>query len=210
MVTSSSPARQNRRQVTGSSLGAGGVGRTLLGAGLVLTLAAAALLAATPAQCADVAGGLAVPRGFYDYAVTAYCEFSLYKGGALPPYLSLNGRASGYLSYRDQIGLGVGSASLLARITAPEALGGRLGFKPYASVGPSFNYQYSWADLGDFGTISTNKTSTTPSVFVGADFFSRSRVTFFLEARETLRSDFTVDYVLFGLKYAGPVLPSIE
>ena len=104
----------------------------------------------------------------------------------------------------------MGSASVLVRLSAPEALGGKLGLRPYVSAGPSFNYQYSWADLDDFGNISESETSTTTSVFVGADFFTASRVSVFVEARQTLQSDFTFDYVMVGLKYAGPVLPDIE
>jgi len=211
MVTSSSTARgEARRSATESSPDGRGARRLLLGSGLAVALLVAALLAATPADSAELAGGVAVPRGFYDYAVGAYGEFSLYRGGALPQYLSLNGRVSGYGSYRDQIGLAVASASVLVRLSTPEALGGRLGLRPYVSAGPSFNYKYSWADLDDFGTISGHETSTTTSVFVGADFFSTSRVTLFVEARQTLPSDFTFDYVLFGLKYAGPILPDIE
>jgi hypothetical protein len=167
------------------------------------------MLFAPAADCVELAGGIAVPRGFYDYAVCAHGEFGLYKG-ALPPYVSVNGRVSGYGSYRDQVGLGVVSASLLVRLSTPGLVGGKLGLRPYVSAGPSFNFQYSWADLDDFGTISEHATSTTTSVFVGADFFSASRVSLFVEARQTLPSDFTFDYVLIGLKYAGPVLPDIE
>jgi len=211
MVTSSSPAKlEARRSATEPSPDVRGAGRFLLGSALAVTLLVVALLAAVPAQSGDLAGGVAVPRGFYDYAVNAYYEFSLYRVGGLPPYVSLNGRVSGYGSYRDQIGLGVGSASVLVRLSAPEALGGKLGLRPYVSAGPSFNYQYSWADLDDFGNISESETSTTTSVFVGADFFTASRVSVFVEARQTLQSDFTFDYVMVGLKYAGPVLPDIE
>jgi hypothetical protein len=167
------------------------------------------LLAATTAHCLELAGGVAIPRGFYDYAVTGYGEFRLYRGN-LPPFVSVNGRVSGYGAYREQIGLLVGSASLLVKVTTPGPLGGTLALKPYASAGPSFNYLYSWADLGDFGTLSESESSTTTSVFLGADFFSTSKVSLFVEARETIRSDFTFDYVLIGLKYVGRVLPDIE
>ena len=210
MVTSSSTARAKTPRLADESAGRGrATGRLPLCACLSLALLAAALLAASPAHAVELAGGIAVPRGFYDYAANAYCEFSLYRG-TLPPYVSVNGRVSGYGSYKDQIGLGVASASVLVRLTTPDVLGGKLGLRPYVSAGPSFNYQYSWADLDDFGTISEHETSTTTSVFVGADFFSASRLTLFIEARQTLPSDFTFDYVLFGLKYAGPVLPDIE
>ncbi len=211
MVTSSSPARrEDGRCAARRSSDTGRRARVLAPTGVAVALFFAALLSAAPAQCVDLAAGVAVPRGFYDYAVAGHGELTLYKGGVLPPFVSVSGRLSGYVSYRDQIGLGVGSASILAKLTAPEAMGGRMGFRPYVSVGPSFNYQYSWADLDDFGTLSEHKTSTTTSVFVGADFFSRSRFTFFIEARQTLPSDFTFDYAMFGIKYAGPILPDIE
>jgi len=209
MVTSPSPARRDTRGPASSPHG--GKARPLfLGWGLAATLLAAVMLVVAPAGGADLAAGLAVPRGFYDYAVNAFGEFGLYKGGDLPSYVSLNGRVSGYGSYRDQIGLLVGSASVLVRLSVPDVVGGKLGLKPYVSVGPSFNYQYSWADLDDFGTISQHETSATTSVFVGVDFFSKSKLSLFLEARQTLPSDFTVEYVLFGVKYSGAVLQDTE
>ncbi len=198
-----------RRSSADSSRGWKKAARFPLGSGLPAALLLAVLLAPPAAHCTELAGGIAVPRGFYDYAACAYGEFGLYRGG-LPPYVSVNGRVSGYGSYRDQIGLALASASVLVRLSTPDLVGGKLGLKPYVSAGPSFNFQYSWADLDDFGTVSEHETSTTASVFVGADFFSASRVSLFIEARQTLPSDFTFDYVLVGLKYAGPVLPDIE
>ena len=211
MVTSSSPGRREAGPCAARrSRHTGRAARVLAPTGVAIAFLVAALLSAAPAPGVDLAAGVAFPRGFYDYAVSGHGELTLYKGGVLPPFASVSGRVSGYVSYRDQIGLGVGSASILVRLSAPEALGGKMGLRPYVSAGPSLNYQYSWADLDDFGTISKHETSTTASVFVGADFFSTSRVTLFLEARQTLPSDFTFDYVLFGLKYAGPILPDIE
>ncbi|MBN1504602.1 MAG: hypothetical protein JW952_06055 [Candidatus Eisenbacteria bacterium] len=210
MATSSSTDRaEARSSQNGPSRGTGRGGWAVVGSGVVFALLLAVLATVPPGQCAELAGGLAVPRGFYDYGVGAFGEFRLYKG-TLPPYVSVNGRVSGYGSYMDQIGLVMGSASVLLRLSTPDPLGGTLGLKPYVSVGPSFNYQYSWADLDDFGTISESRASTTASVFVGVDFFSASNLSVFVETRETIRSDFTFDCVLFGLKYAGPTLPGIE
>ncbi len=178
----------------------------------IACLAALALffvLGASPARAADFAGGVAIPRGFYDWAATGHVELSPY-GGDLPPFLGVDARVSAYVSYRDRIGLSVASASLLLKLSPPAPIGGGLGLKPYVAAGPSANYLYSWANLEDFGTISESDFSTTASVFVGAEFFSVSKVALFLEARQTLPSDFTFDYVFVGLKLVGPKLPSIE
>jgi hypothetical protein len=210
MVTSSLTARGDaRRSRKECSRGGRRTKRFRLKSVLPAALLLAALLAAPPALCLELAGGIAVPRGFYDYAANGYCEFGLYRG-TLPPFASVNGRVSGYGAYRDQIGLAVGSVSLLVKLTTPNPVGGTLGLRPYVSAGPSLNYLYSWANLGDFGNISESKSSTTTSVFIGADLFSASRVRLFVEARQTLPSDFTFDYVLIGLRYAGLVLPDIE
>jgi len=157
----------------------------------------------------DFAGGVAFPRGFFDYGFSAYAEQGI-RYGLFPPFLSPVVRGSGYFSYRDNVRLAVGSASFLLKLSPPRPVSGTLGFSPYVSVGPSVNYLYSWADLEDFGSMSESDLSTTLSVFAGADFFSASGLTLFVEGRQTVPSDFTFDYVLVGLKFRGSDLPGTD
>jgi hypothetical protein len=169
----------------------------------------AAALTVSTAEAVDFAGGVAFPRGFYDYAVNAYGEFSPYQDN-LPPVLIVKARGSEYVSYLDGVGLSVTSGSLLLELSPPSDISRVMGFRPYVSAGPSLNYLYSWADLGDFGTLSKSEFSVTASVFVGAEFSVLSRLAFFAEARETIQSDFTFDYVLVGIKLLARSLPGIE
>ncbi len=176
--------------------------------GTLLFLAAMTCFAGVAFCSMEFAGGLAFPDGFFDYGFSAYAEQKI-QYGLLPPFVSPAARASGYFSYKDNVRLAVGSASLLLKLTTPQPVSGFLGLSPYVSAGPSFNYLYSWADLDDFGSMSKSETSTTFNVFAGAEFFSTSSLSFFVEARSTVPSDFTFDYVLVGLKLRGSSPPSI-
>lgn len=176
---------------------------------LAPVLIALTLSFGTAACSTELAAGVAFPRGFFDYGLGAHVELEGLRA-PLPAFLNPGARVSGYLSYRDNVRLTVGSLSLLLKLKAPRPLSGTLGFSPYISAGPSFNYLYSWVDLQDFGSMSESDLSTTLSVFVGAEFFSATRMTLFAEARQTIPSDFTFDYVLVGLKVRGPTLPGID
>jgi opacity protein-like surface antigen len=167
------------------------------------------LTVTTPSHALDFAAGVAFPRGFYENALGAQAEFSA-RTGLLPAYLSPVARLSGYLASRDKVSLAVGSGSLLLQARAPESVLKVLGFSPYVAAGPSLNYLYSWVDLEDFGTESNSDFSATLSVFAGIEFFPASRVSIFGEARQTIPSEFTFDYVIVGLKLHGSRLPSIE
>jgi hypothetical protein len=174
----------------------------------VLFLGVTASLAGAAFCSMDFAAGVAFPEGFFDYGFSAHAEQEI-RYGLLPPFISPAARASGYFSYKDNVRLAVGSASLLLKLTTPQPVSGFLGLTPYVSVGPSFNYLYSWADLEDFGSMSKSETSTTFNVFAGAEFFSTSGLTLFVEARSAIPSDFTFDYVLVGLKLRGSSSSSI-
>jgi hypothetical protein len=169
----------------------------------------AGVLTVSTAEAVDFAGGVAFPRGFYDYAVYGYGEFSPYDGN-LPPVLTIKARGSEYVSYRDGVGLLVTSGSLLLELSPPSDVSRLMGLRPYVSAGPSLNYLYSWADLGDFGSLSESEFSVTASVFAGVEFSVMSGLAFFAEARQTIQSDFTFDYVLVGIKLLGPRLPGTE
>jgi opacity protein-like surface antigen len=164
---------------------------------------------ATPSRAVDFAAGVAFPRGFYENALGGQAEFNVGRG-FLPSYLSPVVKLSVYVASRDKVSLAVGSGSLLLEARAPGSVSNALGFSPYVAAGPSFNYLYSWVDLEDFGTLSNSDVSTTLSVFAGVEFFPASRVSLFGEARQTIPSEFTFDYVIVGLKFHGPRLPSIE
>jgi hypothetical protein len=173
---------------------------------LLLTLGSAL---AVPAHALDAAAGVAFPRGFYENALVGQVELT--EGSSfLPSYLSPVVRLSGYGASRNKVGLLVGSGSLLLQARAPASVSNLLGFSPYAAVGPSFNYLYSWADLEDFGIESNSDFSTTLSIFAGIEFLPASRVSIFGEARQTVPSEFTFDYVIVGLKFHGSRVPSIE
>lgn len=173
---------------------------------LMLTLC---LGVATSSYGLDLAAGVAFPRGSYENALGVQTEYVM-RISALPTYLTSSARVSGYLASRDKITLAVGSGSLLIKAMAPQSISNPLGFSPYIAVGPSVNYLYSSADLEDFGTVSDSRSSVTLSAFVGVEFFPAARVSIFGEARETVPSTFTFDYVMVGLKYHGARRPSIE
>jgi hypothetical protein len=173
-----------------------------------LSLVAIFSLFTTGACSTDFAVGVAFPRGFFDYGFNACVEHNI-SYGPLPPYLHPTARGSGYFAFKDNVRHAVGSASLLLKLSPPRPVSGTLGFSPYVSAGPSLNYVYSWADLEDFGTMSASETSTTFTVFAGAEFLSTAPFALFVEARQTVPSDFTFDYVLVGLKLRGSPLPSI-
>jgi hypothetical protein len=164
---------------------------------------------AAPAYALDAAAGVAFPRGFYENALAGQVELA---GGFsfLPGYLTPVLRLSAYGASRDKVSLVVGSGSFLLQARAPGSVSNLLGFSPYVAVGPSFNYLSSWADLGDFGIESNSAFSTTLSLFAGVEFLPASRVSIFGEARQTLPSEFTFDYVIVGLKFHGSRVPSIE
>lgn len=164
--------------------------------------------AATAAHALDVAAGVAFPRGFYEHALGVRGEF-VSRVDFLPAYLSPVVRLSGYGATRDGVSLVVGSASPLLKAVAPGTASTALGFTPYIALGPSFSYLYSWADLEDFGTESNSDFSATLSIFVGVEFFSNSKISIFGEARQTIPSEFTFDYVMVGLKFRGSRLPGI-
>ena len=174
---------------------------------LLFALGSATL--AVPAHALDFAAGVAFPRGFYENALAGQVELI---GGSsfLPGYLTPVLRLSGYGASRDKVSLVVGSGSLLLQARAPGFVSNLLGFSPYVAVGPSFNYLYSSVDLEDFGTLSNSHSSTTLNLFAGVEFFPASRVSIFGEARQTVPSEFTFDYVIVGLKFHGSRVPSIE
>jgi len=179
------------------------------GLSLSLLMLLLGLSLATPCQALDFAAGFAFPRGFYENALGVQAEY-VYHTSSLPAYLTPVARLSGYVASRNKVSLAVASGSLLIKARAPESLSNTLGFSPYVAAGPSLNYVYSWVDLEDFGTESDSKSSATLSVFAGVEFFPASRVSIFGEARQTVPSEFTFDYVIFGLKYNGSRRPSIE
>ncbi|UCF79620.1 MAG: hypothetical protein JSW03_05100 [Candidatus Eiseniibacteriota bacterium] len=169
---------------------------TFLCLGVLLALAS---LYETSYCATEYGAGVAFPRGFFDYAFGAQAEHEM-QYRALPPYLTPAVRVSGYFSYLDNLRLAVGSGSILLKLSPRQATRKATVFVPYVSVGPSVNYLYSWADLEDFGNMSESKLSTTLSVFAGAELLVAPRVSLFAEARQTVPSDFTFDYVLVGLK----------
>lgn len=183
--------------------------RRLPGLSLCLLVLAFGVGVTTQSQAVDFAAGVAFPRGFYENALGVQAEY-VFQSSFLPAYLTPLARLSGYVASRDKVSLAVGSGSLLIKASAPVSISNTLGFCPYVAAGPSVNYMYSWVDLEDFGTESSSKSSTTLSIFAGIEFFPAARVSIFGEARQTVPSEFTFDYVIVGLKYHGPKRQSIE
>ncbi|MFH0778187.1 MAG: hypothetical protein V2A71_06100 [Candidatus Eisenbacteria bacterium] len=172
-----------------------------------VVLAAAILLAVLGsgnAYCSvAVSAGAAWTRGFYSHAGIAYADIPTLQGG-LPEYLSPRARLGGHFSYRDAVGLLACSGSVLLQLKPPTPIAPSIGLYPYVAAGPSLTYAYSWADLEDFGNVSKSEFSTTFSVFVGTEVFSTGTVSIFTEARYTIPSDFTFDYVMLGFRVRSP------
>ncbi len=179
-----------------------------IGRGRAARIAAALLAgitgssAITPAMAgADILVAGAAARGFFGWDAIAGYERKLpVKNIPEESPLDLPLRIEGHFAYKDNVTHIALSTYVLVRYVIPGFE--ENGFGPYLATGPGAHILGSWSNLESFGDVLSDAQATLKwHALVGARLARGRTFDLYTEARYTLPSEYTFDYVAVGIRF---------